>query len=123
LKPVPRIPGDLAVPGDGDRPLRHVEAGHRRLVVDVDTGLFVRLLAGEEERLEVRDLPAVDVGDAAWAVGRVLVLGVDDDLGLLVRALGGTCGTDAGRTSTDDDDLHPGHLPRRARCPARGHGR
>ncbi len=113
------VPGHVALAGDGDRPLAHVEAGDRRLVADVDPRLFVRLLAGEEQRLEVGDLLAVHVGDAARAVGRVLVLGVDDDLGVLVGAPGRSCRTDAGGTTTDDDDLHRGHLL----LVRRGHGR
>ena len=63
-------------------------ARHRGLVADVDALVDVHLLGAEEEPLEVGDLVAVHVGDAARAVGGVLVLGEDDDLGARIGTLG-----------------------------------
>jgi hypothetical protein len=79
--------------------------------VDVDPGLDVGLLAGQEQALEVGDLLAVDLGNPAGAVGAVLVLGVDDDLALGIGRLGGSGGTDA--CGTTPDDHRPGHGSRR----------
>ena len=88
--------------GDLDRPGVEVQARDGRLVADVDALLGVLLLRGEEQRLEARDLPAVDVGDPAGAVGRVLELGEDDDLAVGLRALERAGGTYAGCATPDD---------------------
>src|SRR3954449_3738716 len=82
--------------------------------------LGVLLFGAENQPLEVGDLPAVDVGDAAGAVGRVLVLGVDRDLGVPVGPAGGSGGADARSSPADDHDAlgHQGLL-RRGETPRR----
>ena len=97
------IEGHLLAP-DRDRLGAEVTGVDPGLVPDVDALVGVLLLAAEEEPLEVGDLFAVHVGDATRAVGRVLVLREDHDLGARVGALGRAGRSDASRTSTDDDD-------------------
>src|SRR5581483_4623252 len=112
------VPADVALAVHGHLPAGEIEPCHLGLVVDVDPGLDVGLLAGQEQAVEVGDLLAVDVGDAAGAVGAVLVLGVDYDLALRVGGLGRSGGADAcGATS---DDHRPGHGFRRHGPPSGG---
>ena len=79
------VPGDLALAGDLDHLARHVDAGDVGVVVDVDAGVDVGLLGGEEQPLEAVDLLAVHIGNPARAVGDVVEPGVDDDLALRDR--------------------------------------
>nr|WP_261808898.1 hypothetical protein [Nonomuraea sp. C10] len=96
--------------GRGHRLGLDVDARDGRLVADVDALVDVLLLGRHEQRLEARDLAAVDVGNPAGAVRSVLVSGEDDDLRARVRALGGTRGTHpSGSTAYNNDS--PGHLP------------
>ena len=103
------VVADRALARHRDRLGRGVDRGHLGLVVDVDAGVDVGLLAGQEQPLEVGDLSAVDVGNAARAVGDVLELGVDDDLGAGVGSLDPARGAQSGRSPTDDHCLS-GHV-------------
>ena len=75
------VEGDVALADDVDRAGLEVEVGDRRSRSGCRSpaSTYCSLVA-RNSALEVGDLLAVDVGDAARAVGGVLVLGEDDDL-------------------------------------------
>jgi hypothetical protein len=85
-----------------------VDGPHPRLVADVVAELLVVLPTLEDEAVEGVDLPAVDVGDAAGAVGDVLLGGEDDHVGVGIRLLGRARRAHPGGAPTDDRDP-PGH--------------
>src|SRR5204863_5481567 len=115
------VPADVALPLHGDLTAGEVEARHLPLVVDVDAGLDVGLLAGQEQPVEVGDLLAVDIGDPAGAVGAVLVLGVDEDFAGRVGGLGRPGSADASGATPDND--RPGNGFRRHGPPLGDHFR
>src|SRR5262249_57873110 len=90
---------------DGNDLSRDVDALDSCRVPDVDPGLDVGVLGGEEQPLEVVDLLAVYVRDAAWAVGDVLELGEDHNLVARISRLDTTRGADAGGSAYADYDL------------------
>ena len=84
--------------------LRSINRRDRRVVADVNASIDIRLLVCEEQRLEARDLLAVHERYAARAVGNVLKLGEDDDLGTRVDGLCATRGSEAATTAADHNN-------------------
>jgi hypothetical protein len=82
--------------------------------MDIDPRVDVRLFAGQEQRLEVGDLLAMDIGNAAGAVGGVFELCIDDDLATRSGCFDATGRPDTGGSSTYDErpSSHRRTLPR-----------
>jgi hypothetical protein len=104
-----RVPPDFALAGDLNDPALHIDTGDVGVVVHIDTGVDVGLLGGKKQLLEVLDLPAVDIGDPAWAVGHVIESGVDHHLGFWIGRLDATRCPHPACATTDDNDLAPHH--------------
>src|SRR6266702_1324186 len=98
------VPGHV-LPVDVDDLAGDVDAADPGFVADIDAGLNVGLLGGKKKPLEVVDLLAVDVRNAAGAVGNVLELGEHHDLVAWVGCFQAARRADAGGAATYDYDL------------------